>query len=481
MTVDRWAHRVVMASFAGTSLPGWVGTRLQRGVGAVCLSGSNVESPAQVAELTGEMRALTTSLLVATDEEGGDVTRLHHRAGSPHPGNAALGAADDVELTAAVAASIGVELAEAGVDLDLAPVVDVNSNPLNPVIGVRSFGADPDLVARHARAYVVGLRSAGIGACAKHFPGHGDTAVDSHVGLPMVDASLDVLRARELAPFVAAVGAGAVAVMTAHVLLPALDPTRPATLSPTVLRLLRDELGFDGLVVSDALDMRGVGAVGGESVSAVQALVAGSDLLCVGAGKDERLVDAVVAALVEAVACGVLTEARLAEAAGRVEAAAARTRRWGDTRTVTTYDAEAGRRAAGRAIHVTGDLPAVRGACVLRFVATRNPAVGRLPWGLSPRGAVVGELVEVVETDSVDALVAAGADRAVVALVRDAHRHPWMVDRLTALAAVRPDLVTVEMGWPGASALPGRAVVETYGAGRVNGEALDAVLSGGVP
>ena len=118
-----------MASFAGTSLPGWVRDRLESGLGSVCLFGSNVESPEQVAELTGEMRALTTSLLVATDEEGGDVTRLHKRAGSPHPGNAALGAADDVGLTAAVAASIGTELAEAGVDLDLAPVVDVNSNP----------------------------------------------------------------------------------------------------------------------------------------------------------------------------------------------------------------------------------------------------------------------------------------------------------------------------------------------------------------
>ena len=182
---------------------------------------------------------------------------------------------DDTTLTEAVARSIGAELAAAGIDLDTAPVVDVNSNAANPVIGVRSFGADPSLVARHGTAYIAGLQSAGVGACVKHFPGHGDTSLDSHLDLPTVTAPLDVLRGRELAPFVAAVAAGSLAVMTSHVLLPAIDPLLPATLSPAVVALLRDDLGFDGLLVSDALDMKGASGGRGVPAAAVLALAAG--------------------------------------------------------------------------------------------------------------------------------------------------------------------------------------------------------------
>jgi len=237
-----------MGAFPGPTVPAWMASRLDRGLGSICLFGSNIVTPDQLASLTAQLHTVAPDVLIATDEEGGDVTRLHLREGSPHPGNAALGVVDDVALTEAVARSIGLELFAAGVDLNTAPVVDVNSNPANPVIGVRSFGADPSLVARHARAYVTGLQSAGVGACVKHFPGHGDTAIDSHLDLPTVVAPLDVLRRRELAPFATAVAAGTLAVMTSHVLLPAIDQSLPATLSPSVLKLLRDDLGFDGLV-----------------------------------------------------------------------------------------------------------------------------------------------------------------------------------------------------------------------------------------
>src|SRR5471030_2319984 len=262
------ALRVVMGAFPGPTLPSWMSERLDAGLGSVCLFRSNIDSPEQLASLTAQM---------------------HARDGSPYPGNAALGMVDDLSLTEAVARAIGAELFAAGIDLNTAPVVDVNSNRANPVIGVRSFGSDPMLVARHARAYVAGLQSAGVGACAKHFPGHGDTSVDSHLGLPTVHASLEVLQRRELAPFAAAVEAGALAVMTSHVLLPAIDALRPATLSPAVIRLLRDDLGFDGLLVSDALDMRWASAGRGEHAAALLALAAGCDLLCLGAEKDAGL------------------------------------------------------------------------------------------------------------------------------------------------------------------------------------------------
>ena len=481
-SLERLAHRVVMGAFAGTDVPDWAARLVDDGLGSVCVFGSNVASPADLARLTGVLHDRAPDLLVATDEEGGDVTRLHLAEGSPHPGNAALGAVDDTDLTERVARSLGAELAAAGVDLDLAPVADANTDPANPVIGVRSFGADPALVRRHTAAYVVGLQSAGVGACVKHFPGHGDTHVDSHLAMPVVEAAADVLRARELVPFGAAVTAGAVAVMTSHVLLPALDPDLPATLSPTVLAVLRDELGFAGLVVSDAVDMRGASAGRGEPAAAVLALAAGCDLVCLGADKDADLHARVVAAVVDAVRGGTLPEDRLADAADRV-VAASRTIRTLQDAAASDVDDEASAEVARRAVHVEGRLPTLDGATVLRLRTGTNIAVGEVPWGLPVDGRVLAgrPVVDVVEaTPYTEVLAAAGAGP-VVALVREPHRHPWALALLRELAARCPQLVTVEMGWPGEVVLPGVAVVTTYGAGRANGVALDRVLAGAPP
>ena len=519
--LERMAHCVLMASFRGVAVPGWVLARLEAGLGSVALFGSNVESPAQVRSLTDALRVAGPDVLVATDEEAGDVTRLHVATGSPWPGNAALGVVDDVRLTELVAAGVGAELASAGVDLDLAPVVDVNSNPDNPVIGVRSFGASPTSVARHGRAFVAGLQAAGVGACAKHFPGHGDTTVDSHVGLPVVDAPLDVLRARELVPFAEGVAAGPVAVMTSHVLLPALDPELPATLSAVAMDLLRREVGFDGLVVSDALDMAGVSAGRGVPAAAVAALAAGCDLLCLGADCVESDVEAVVAGILAAVGSGEVSVARLSSAAGRVRAARQRIDgllaaaevgarpEVGPARRVAAARADqdtagpadradsrsadriaaglaAGREVARRAVVVDGPLPELRGVPVLRFRTSSNIAVGQVPWGLPVGGAVLGGRMPIDITDSTDlddrlrhARSATGRDGGpIVALVRDAHRHAWVLDALRRLEGTCPQLVTVEMGWPGDERLPGRATVRTYGSALANGEALDEALSG---
>ncbi len=224
------------------------------------------------------------------------------RPGPTSPGNAVLGRIDDTALTRESAAAIARELTAYGINLDLAPVVDVNSAPDNPVIGVRSFGADAAHVARHAVAAVEGLQSQGVAACAKHFPGHGDTVTDSHLALPRVDAPADVLEVRELEPFRAAVAAGVACVMTSHVVVTAIDPDRPSTFSPTMLGgVLRGRLGFDGVIVSDALDMAGASAETGIPEAAVRALGAGCDLLCTGSETTEEdyldIVDTVVAAV----------------------------------------------------------------------------------------------------------------------------------------------------------------------------------------
>jgi beta-N-acetylhexosaminidase len=478
-TLDRLARRVVMGAFAGPELPDWAARLVDDGLGSVCVFGSNVASAAQLAGLTRALHDRAPELLVAIDEEGGDVTRLHAAEGSPHPGNAALGAVDDAALTEQVARSIGAELVAAGVDVDLAPVADANTNPANPVIGVRSFGADPALVARHTAAYVTGLQSAGVGACLKHFPGHGDTVADSHLALPVVDAAPEVLRSRELVPFGAAVASGAVAVMTSHVLLPALDPHLPATLSPTVLAVLRDELGFDGLIVSDAVDMRGVSAVRGEAAAAVLALAAGCDLVCLGADKDADLHARVVSEIVDAVHTGALPEDRLADAAARVRAAARTVRALRDA-AEPHLDDGASATVADRAIHVVGRLPPLAGATVLRLRTGTNIAVGDVPWGLPDDSRVLAgrSAVDVLESTPYGEVLAAAGDGPVVALARAPHRHPWALALLRRLAGHHPALVTVEMGWPGDVALPGAAVVTTYGAGRANGAALDRLLAG---
>ncbi len=311
----RLADAVLIPPFPGHRAPGWVLAALDRGLAGVTLFGPNIEGPEQLAALTAQLRGAGPQPLVALDEEGGDVTRIAHLTGSPYPGNAALGAVDDVALTAAVHQALGQDLAALGVTVDLAPSVDVNTAADNPVIGIRSFGSDPDLVARHAAAAVSGLQAAGVAACAKHFPGHGSTSADTHRELVTVDASLDLLRHRDLPPFIAAIAAGVRGVMPGHLRVPELTGDLPATLSPAALTgLLRGELGFTGVIISDALEMRAVSDAYGIPEAAVRAVAAGTDLLCLGRDLSEDGYLAVRRALSEAVSSGRLPARRLEEA-----------------------------------------------------------------------------------------------------------------------------------------------------------------------
>jgi beta-N-acetylhexosaminidase len=233
-------------------------------------------------------------LLIATDQEGGQLMAVG--ASTPLPGNMALGATGSEALARRAGEVLGCEMAALGVNVDYAPCVDVNSNPRNPVVGVRSFGEDPNLAARLGAAMVAGIQSQGVAATAKHFPGHGDTASDSHHGLPVVPHSLERLRVMEFVPFRACVEAGTKLVMTAHLGLPAIDgpDAPPATLSANVLKgILRRVIGFEGVIVTDALDMHAIRqgeALGGEAVRAANA---GADLLLVTANpQDQRCVHA---------------------------------------------------------------------------------------------------------------------------------------------------------------------------------------------
>lgn len=483
----RDALTVLQPGFTGTTAPDWLLRRLGEGLASVGLFGRNIASPEQLAALTAQLRAERDDVLVAIDEEGGDVTRLEVHTGSSYPGNHALGAVDDVELTREVASALGHRLAACGVNLNWAPSADVNSNPGNPVIGVRSFGADTDLVARHTAAYVTGLQSAGVAACTKHFPGHGDTAVDSHHALPRIDADLSVLQARELAPFRAAIAAGTRAVMSAHILVPALDPERPATLSRRILTgLLREELGYDGLIVTDGMEMQAIAGTYGIERGSVLAIAAGADAICVGGGlADDETVRRLRDALVTAVRAGELPEERLADAAERVRALA----RWTAAASAAPLDAErvrtdVGLVAARRALKLTyapSYEPVGEAPFVAAFTPVANIAVGdETPWGVA---AELARLLPGTETgsfageDGGNTALAAAGTRRVVAVVRDEHRHPWMAAALDTLLRERPDTIVVEMGIPQAPPR-GALHIATHGAARVCGRAAAEVIAG---
>ncbi|GAA1056115.1 sugar hydrolase [Agromyces luteolus] len=458
----------LLPGFAGPEAPEWLLGLLGEGLGGVCVFGSNVVSPVQLAGLTAELRAANPLAVVAIDEEGGDVTRLFFDRGAPYPGNAVLGRIDDVELTRAVGRAVGDALVAVGCTMTFAPDADINSNAANPVIGVRSFGAEPGLVARHTAAWVEGVQSVGIDASAKHFPGHGDTATDSHLALPVVDLPLEALHERELAPFRAAIAAGTRSIMTSHILLPQLDAEHPATLSPRILHgLLRGELGYEGVIVSDALDMAGASGGRGIPEAAVLALAAGCDLLCIGTDNTGEQMEQIAQAIADAVASGRLAAERVADAAARVRALAVVARPAGEP-AASAASPEAGL-PAGLADRVAASFHVAPGALdrlcatgsvgtIVRIETVANIAVGAVPWGPFALVAApdpgrpaptwltgAAELVVDAASPLPDPAALAGP---VVVIGKDLHRHAFAVDAIERLRAARTDVVTVDMGWP---------------------------------
>ena len=467
----------LLPGFLGTRLPGWVRDRLRAGLGGVCLFGPNIDSFPQLNALTDAIYAANPRALIAIDEEGGDVTRLFHQVGSPFPGNAVLGRIDDLNATRNAAAQIGWELRRAGVNVNFAPDADINSNPDNPVIGVRSFGISPERVAEHTAAWIAGMQSTGVAASAKHFPGHGDTSQDSHVSLPVVDRSLKELRQREFVPFVAAISAGTRLVMTSHILLPQLDPEHPATLSYDILTgLLRGELGFSGVIVSDALDMAGASAGRGIPEASAQALRAGCDLLCLGTANTDDQLTEIEAAVSTAMAEGSLAAARVNEAANRVLALAddlaaappvpePDSDAWpgGESELINAFDIQ-----PGAAIWRTRPAP---GFTIVRLDADVSPAIGATPWGPFPDPQFV-----VTTEHSIPTL---DPNEAVVVIGRDIHRHASARAAVDQLRQRHTHVLVVDMGWPSDDRR--YADVATFGASRLIGRALLTYLARETP
>ena len=299
------AGQLAIAGFAGHTIPPELKALAREfDLGGVIFFARNVESPEQVAELAREAQALTRELplWVSVDQEGGRVARLKTPF-TVWPPMITLGRSGEEQLVERFARALAAELKAVGISLDYTPVLDIHTNPKNPVIGDRALAETPEAVARLGSVMIRTLQAAGIAACGKHFPGHGDTSTDSHFELPLIEHPPDRIDRVELVPFRAAIEARVASIMTAHILIPALDEERPATLSPRVVdQMLKRQLGYDGLVLSDDLEMKAISGRYGMPEATVMAIAAGCDavLMC---GDDQdrqaRALEAVIRAVEE--------------------------------------------------------------------------------------------------------------------------------------------------------------------------------------
>lgn len=320
-SAERLAARLVAIGFDGSRPTPEAAELITRGVRSVILFARNAGPRSEVAATVAAIKDLVAEpVLVCVDQEGGATVRFTDGF-KPPPTMREIGIAG-VEAAATVGTGLAADLRPVGIDLDLAPVVDVDSNPANPVIGPRSFGADPEHVAACGAALVRAMQSAGVAACAKHFPGHGDTDQDSHHDLPVLRHDLNRLRRIELPPFAAAIEAGVAAIMTTHVVFEHLDPGVPATLSRAAIDgILRTELGFDRVVISDDLEMAAIAELpdidGDLGEAAIRSILAGVDLVlcCHDPERQNRVIDALAGAISD----GRITARRVLESHDRLD------------------------------------------------------------------------------------------------------------------------------------------------------------------
>jgi len=484
-------HPPLLVDLQGTELDAEERALLARpGVAGVCLFSRNVVDVPQARALVAEtIAAAARPLVIAIDQEGGGVVRLQGVATPPSA--MALGAVDDPALTERMGAATGRGLRAIGVNVDFAPVADVQSNPGNPIVGDRAFGADPALVGRHVAAFVRGLQATGVAATLKHFPGHGDVAVDSHLALPRLDADRERLEALEWPPFAAGIDAGAAAAMSGHLLVPALDPELPATLSSAILGgELRGRLGFEGVLFTDALDMRAIADGWGVPEAAVLSMAAGVDvpIVCNGhPGLYHDMLDALEAAAAD----GRLTTARVAEARARLDLllAAYPSAPLDLDASVLEADAATENEAARRAVTVLGAPPTLRTGVPVALYG--RPA--EVTSGASDAARPVAALVDALEeagvpvrwaTSAADlssalpgaqALIVATSERRPLdAASIQGYRTAFDLARRAGVPAVHAAL------WNPAhvNALPGPAVVP-FGFRPASATAVVAVLRGG--
>lgn len=449
--------KVLSPGFGGTNLPDYIKSALHNGLGAITLFGSNTPDLETTARVITEIREYNPDCLISIDEESGDVTRIWAQIGSPFPSPYLLGRVDDVSLTEEVFFSLGTHLSEVGVNLTFGPVLDLVVQEKNPIIGVRSFGADSALVSRHGLAAIKGLERSGIKACPKHFPGHGNTIADSHHGLPKIDSLFNDLKEKDLVPFISAIKQNVSAIMVGHLVVEDFD-TLPASLSPKWNRkYLRSELNFDGLIVTDALDMGALGGLPDIARSAKSAVLGGADLLCLsGIGDQSHILEKIQHEFSQHYDDALVSQ--IEESAIRISNLASSGQRVTSQITFSQNQIEAGFEKNGT---LKIDQSSV---AVLSLEADPTVAAGKITWGLESALLELG--CQIKEFDLA---------KTQVIQFRDAWRDPVILGRLEMLKREHPDAIFVDLGWPtrdfGASNL-----LRTFGASQVHSSAAAQVL-----
>lgn len=449
--------------FGGTEIPEWLIPYLENGLGGVTLFSSNTPNVDQAALLVEKIRSINPDIIVSIDEEGGDVTRLFVPEGSPFPTPALLGRCDDLQLTERSFYELGKVLKSIGIDMNLAPVADVSIEIENPIVGVRSFSNDFERAANHVTHAVQGLKRAGIAGCIKHFPGHGGVVEDSHHDLPKLQGTLADLENTHIRPFNQAIGAGVDAVMTGHIVIPALDSKDPASCSKKVTTdYLRGKLKFNGLVVTDALDM---GALGGPKkihLSALRALTAGADLLCFSGLYDQSIfVETSLETIRSAVSAGDLDGEAIIKNAEKI-------RNWNPPKPQgSSMKDMPSSESFERGVHVQGSVhlksPNLQ---LIELSADPTIAAGFVGWGLRRSLTLVGKKVK-LESSDID--LSSTSDTQLVVAFRDAFRDAKVMSALEKINRAKPDAIFVDMGWPTLKFNP-RNLIRTYGSSSLASE-----------
>ncbi|CAB4876755.1 MAG: hypothetical protein F2786_06610 [Actinobacteria bacterium] len=467
--LDRTILSTFSPGFGGATIPEWIKPWLENGLGSVTLFASNTPNFEAAANLIKDLRSYNPDVLVAIDEEGGDVTRLFVREGSRYPTPALLGQCDDEELTYQSYNSMGTILRELGVDITYAPVADVVAFENNPIVGVRSFGMSTDVTMRHVAAAVRGMQHAGVGACVKHFPGHGAVLEDSHHDLPHIKMNLEEYESHHIFPFKHAIDSGVAAVMIGHLVAESLDANFPASLSSKVIRnYLREVLKFNGLVVTDALDM---GAIGGPTKiheSALKALTAGADLLCFsGMGDQSHFVTSSFDWIKTALDSGLLPVNGLEQSEQRII-------NWRATNKPNGVSAKTlDFRDLIQGFEVSGSVELEPGAVNLVEIGTKPTiAAGDVSWGIHRELRAIGIACDIHASDA-ETL----ATKKLVVAFRDAYRDAPLLATLNRLSERYPDALFIDMGWPTREFIP-KNLIRAFGSSAVIAQAVAARIKG---
>lgn len=467
--IDRLILSTFSPGFGGAVVPEWIKPWLENGLGSVTLFASNTPNFETASNLISEIRSYNPDVLIAIDEEGGDVTRLFVREGSRYPTPALLGQCDDEDLTFRSYSSMGAVLRSLGVDITYAPVADVVAYENNPIVGVRSFGMSSDVVNRHVLQAVKGLQSSGVSACVKHFPGHGAVLEDSHHDLPRIKLSKNDYERTHIEPFKNAIASGVSAVMIGHLIAECLDPNLPASLSSKILRdYLRSELGFKGLIVTDALDM---GAIGGPTKiheSALNALTAGADLLCFsGMGDQSQFVINSFDWIQSAFNRGEISEDSFIDSSQRIGEIRAKNLKG------TKVEENIDYKELISGFEVLGDVELSSSAINLVEIGTKPTiAAGDVSWGIHRELRSVGITCEIHASDAENL-----ASKKLVVAFRDAYRDGPLLATLNRLNQRFPDAIFIDMGWPTREFEP-RNLIRAYGSSAIVSQAVAARIKG---